>query len=36
MKTLVVVFDEDVLRLIYGYAPQNGGCLEDKRFFMMS
>ena len=26
----VVIFEEDVLRLICGYAPQSGGSLEEK------
>ena len=29
----VVVFEEDVLRLIYGYAPQCGRSLEEKHSF---
>ena len=32
----VAVFEEDVLRLIYGYALQCGRCLEEKLFGMMS
>ena len=31
--TPVVVFEEDVLRLIYGYAPQCGRSLEEKQSF---
>ena len=31
VMTLVVVFEEDVLRLICGYAPQNGRSLEEKQ-----
>ena len=31
--TLVVAFEEDVLRLIYGYAPQNGRSLEENQSF---
>ena len=31
--TVVVVFDEDVLRLICGDAPQTGRCLEEKQSF---
>ena len=31
--TLIVVFEEDVLRLICGYAPQCGRCLEEKQSF---
>ena len=27
---IVVVFEEDVLRLIYGYAPQSGWTLKEK------
>ena len=33
MMTLVVVFEEDVLRLSCGYAPQGGRCLEEKQAF---
>ena len=29
----VVVFEEDVLRLICGYAPQSGRSLEEKQYF---
>ena len=29
VMTLVVVFEEDVLRLICGYAPQSGRSLEE-------
>ena len=29
----VVVFEEDVLRLMCGYAPQGGGSLEEKQSF---
>ena len=29
--TVVVIFYEGVLRLICGYAPQTGGCLEEKQ-----
>ena len=37
MMTLVVhVFEEDVLRLICGYAPQSGRRLEEKQSFYMS
>ena len=28
---VVVVFEEDVLRLICGYTPQSGRCLEEKQ-----
>ena len=31
--TLLLVFEEDVLRQICGYAPQSGRYLENKRFF---
>ena len=31
--TLVAVLEEDVLRLICGYAPQSGRSLEDKQSF---
>ena len=30
VMTLVLVFVEDVLRLVCGYAPQSGKCLEEK------
>ena len=33
MMTLDVVFEENVLRLICGYAPQSGRSLEEKRSF---
>ena len=34
---VVVVFEKDVIRLIHGYAPQNGRSLEDiHRLFVMS
>ena len=33
MMTVVVVFEEDVLRLICGYAPQSGRSLEEKQSF---
>ena len=36
VMTLIVVFEEDVLRLIRGYAPQNGRSLEEKQSFYMS
>ena len=29
----VVVYDEDVLWMICGYAPQSGRCLEEKKYF---
>ena len=29
---VVLVFEEDVLRLIYGYAAQSGRCLEEQSF----
>ena len=29
----VVVYEEDVLRLICGYALQSGGCLEERHYF---
>ena len=35
VMTVVVVFEEDVLRLICGYAPQSGRQLEEKQSFMM-
>ena len=35
MMTLVVfIFEEDVLRLIYGYAPLSGRSLEENSFSM--
>ena len=33
VMSLVVVFGEDMLRLICGYAPQSGGNLEEKQSF---
>ena len=30
VMTVVVVFEEDVLMLICGYAPRSGICLEEK------
>ena len=30
VESVVVVVDEDVLRLICGYAPQSGRSLEEK------
>ena len=30
---VVLFFEEDVLRLICGYAPQTGGCLDEKQSF---
>ena len=33
MMTLDVVFEENVLRLICGYAPQSGRSLEEKQYF---
>ena len=33
MMTLVVIFEEDVLRLICGYAPQSGCSLEEEQSF---
>ena len=33
MITLVVVFEEDVLRLICGYAPQSGRSFEEKQSY---
>ena len=32
-RVMAVVFEEDVLRLIYGYAPQSGRSLEEKQCF---
>ena len=32
----VVVLEEDVQRLICGYAPQGGRSLEEKQSFMLS
>ena len=34
--TVVVVFEEDVLRLICGYAAQNGGSFEKSSLFMIN
>ena len=34
VMTLVVDTEEDVLRLIYGYAPQSGRSLEEKQSFV--
>ena len=31
VMTVVVVFEEDVLRLICGYTPQSGRSLEEKQ-----
>ena len=31
--TVVVVFEEDVLRLICGYAPQSGRSLDEEQSF---
>ena len=36
VMTAVVVFEEDVLRLIFVYAPQSGRFLKEKQSFMMS
>ena len=33
--TLLVLFEEDVLRFTCGYAPQSRRSLEEKRSFMM-
>ena len=35
MMTVVVVFEENVLSLIFGYAPQSGRSLEENCLFMM-
>ena len=32
----LVVFEEDVLRMICGYAPQSGRCLEENSVSMTS
>ena len=32
---IVIVFKEDVLKLICGYAPQSGRGLEEKHSFIM-
>ena len=29
MLVVMLVFEEDVLRIIYGYAVQIGGCVEE-------
>ena len=36
VMTAVVIFEEDMLRLICGYAPQSGRSWEEKRSFMTS
>ena len=36
VTTVVVVFEEDVLRLICGYAPQSGRCMEKNSLFVTS
>ena len=36
VMTLAVVFEEDVLRLICGYAPKSGKSLEEKQSSMTS
>ena len=36
VMTVVVVFEEDVLRLICGYAPQSGKSLDEKQSFIAS
>ena len=36
VMAVVLVFEEDVLKLICWYAPQSGRRLEEKRVFMMS
>ena len=33
VMNVVVVFEEDVLRLICGYAPQSGRSFEEKQSF---
>ena len=33
VMTVVVAFEEDVLRLIYGYASQSGRSFEEKQSF---
>ena len=33
VMTSVVVFEEDVLRLMCGHVPQSGRCLEEKQSF---
>ena len=35
VMTIVIVFYEDLLRLICGYAPQSGRSLEEKQSFLM-
>ena len=34
LMTFLLVFEEDVLRLICGYAPQIGRSLEEKIVFL--
>ena len=36
VMTFVVIFEDYVLRLICGYAPQSGRSFEEKRLFMTS
>ena len=36
VMTVVVVFEEDVLRLIWGFVPQSGRTFEEKEYFMMN
>ena len=33
---VVLVFEEDVLKLICGYAPQSGKSFEERQSLMMS
>ena len=33
---LLVVYEQDVLRLVCGYAPQSGRSLEEKQSFYMA
>ena len=34
VMVVVLVFQEDVLRLIYGHALQSGRCLEESMFMI--
>ena len=36
VMAVIVVFDEDGLRLICGYDPQSERCFEENQFFMMN
>ena len=36
VMTVVVVFQEDVLRFFCGYSPQSGRIFKEKQSFMMN